>query len=302
MESRIVFMGSPDFALPILEALHHSSSVVGVVTQPDRPSGRGRRIQSPPIKLLAEKLSIPIIQPQTLKDGNAFKQIRMWAPDVIVVAAFGQILRTNVLNLPQFGCVNVHASLLPRWRGASPIHAAILNGDGITGVTIMKMDEGLDTGPILAQRYFSVKSDITGGELSDQLADLGAELLVETLPLYIQGLIEPVQQINENATTTNRLKKSEGLLDFSDVAINLVRKVRAFNPWPGTFFEFMDKNIKIHKAHVHKDVCIESGIHYVINGKPAIGTLEGLFVMDQVQPAGKLSMTGEAFLNGIKNW
>ncbi|MCJ7696566.1 MAG: methionyl-tRNA formyltransferase, partial [Anaerolineaceae bacterium] len=267
-------MGSPDFALPILKALHHSFLVVGVVTQPDRPGGRGRKIQSPPIKSLADRLAVPIIQPQTLKDENALLQIQAWAPDVIVVAAFGQILRSNVLNFPKFGCMNVHASLLPCWRGASPIQAAILNGDKTTGVTIMKMDEGLDTGPILTQREVSIPEDMTGGELSEKLADLGAELLVETLPLYIQGLIEPRQQNNGNATSTTRIKKSEGLLDFSDVAINLVRKVRAYNPWPGTFFGFMDRNLKIHKAHVHEIVCVEPYRHYIIDGKPAIGTSE----------------------------
>lgn len=302
MEIRVVFMGSPDFALPILEALHNSSSVVGVVTQPDRPTGRGRKIQSPPIKLLAEKLSIPVIQPQTLKDENALEQLRAWAPDVIVVAAFGQILRSNVLNFPNLGCVNVHASLLPRWRGASPIQAAIKNGDKTTGVTIMKMDKGLDTGPILTQRELCISDDINGGELTDKLAELGAELLIETLPSYIKGLIVPVQQNNESATSTSRIKKSEGSLDFSDTAINLVRKVRAYNPWPGTFFEFKDKNLKIHKAHVHESECNEPGGHFIVNGKPAIGTLEGLLVLDEVQPAGKTSMTGEAFLNGIQNW
>ena len=302
MDIRVVFMGSPEFALPILEALHQSVSVVGVVTQPDRPSGRGRNIQSPPIKLLAEKFAIPFIQPQTLKDEFAIEQIGKWAPDLIVVAAFGQILRANVLNLPPLGCVNVHASLLPRWRGASPIQAAILNGDSITGITIMKMDEGLDTGPILSQREFVIPDNITGGELSDTLSELGAELLMETLPHYAQGLIGPHQQDHAHATTTYRLKKSEGLLDFSKSAEDLVRKVRAYCPWPGTFFEFEGKTLKILSAHVAESKVVDPGAHYIVEGKPAIGAQGGLFVMDQVQPAGKKSMTGEAFLNGMKNW
>ncbi len=179
-------MGSPDFALPTLRALYESFNVVGVVTQPDRPAGRGREMRPPDVKVLAEELGLPIIQPKTLKSPEALAQLADWHPDVIVVAAFGQILRENVLTLPPFGCVNVHASLLPRWRGASPVQAAVLNDD-VSGVTIMQMGKGLDTGPILSQRAVDIPSDQTAGELFDELAELGAVLLVETLPGYLAG-------------------------------------------------------------------------------------------------------------------
>ena len=178
MQPRIVFMGSPGFALPTLKALADHFPVVGVVTQPDRPAGRGRHLQPPPVKTLAQSMGLPLIQPQRLQDPDAMARLRAWAPELIVVAAFGQILRPEVLNLPPYGCLNVHASLLPRWRGAAPVQAAILHGDPETGVTIMKMDPGLDTGPIISQRATRIGSEDTGGALSDRLARLGAQLLL----------------------------------------------------------------------------------------------------------------------------
>ena len=178
-------MGSPDFALSTLRALHENYPVVGVVTQPDRAAGRGRELKPPPVKTLALELGIPVIQPEKLREPEAMEQLRAWSPDVIVVAAFGQILRQDVLDLPKFGCINVHASLLPRWRGAAPINAAILHGDEETGITIMKMDAGLDTGPILTQRSVRIQPDETAGSLFETLSQLGADLLLETLPGYI---------------------------------------------------------------------------------------------------------------------
>ena len=178
-----MFMGSPDFALPTLRALHQKFNVIGVVTQPDRPAGRGQRLQPPDVKLLAESLNLSVIQPKSLKEPVALQQLEEWHPDVIVVAAFGQILRENVLTLPRFGCVNVHASLLPRWRGAAPVQAALLNDD-TTGVTIMKMDAGLDTGPILSQSL-QIPPDSTAGDLFLFLQN-GADLLIDTLPDYVR--------------------------------------------------------------------------------------------------------------------
>src|SRR5512143_960302 len=179
--TRIIFMGSPDFSLPTLRALVQSYEVVGVVTQPDRASGRGRALKAPPVKTLALEMKIPFIQPEKLKQPEAMEQLRLWNPDLIVVAAFGQILRKDVLDLPRFGCINVHASLLPRWRGAAPINAAILHGDEETGVTIMKMDVGLDTGPMLAKRSIRLTREDTAGSVFESLARLGADLLLETL-------------------------------------------------------------------------------------------------------------------------
>ena len=295
-------MGSPEFSLPTLSKLNDLANVVGVVSQPDRPAGRGRQLQSPPIKTLADQLGIPTIQPERLSEGWAMEQLRLWAPDLIVVAAFGQILKKAVLDLPRLGCINVHASLLPRWRGASPIQAAILNGDKTTGITIMKMDVGLDDGPILTQREISIKDDMTGGMLSDSLSALGAKVLVEILPSYINGMIAPLTQDHSLATYAKKLTKADGALDFSQSARQLRQKVYAFNPWPGTFFEYDGRLIKVHLAHAHDTYDPEPFAHYIINGKPAIGTNQGLLVLDRLQPAGRQSMSGEAFLNGIPNW
>ena len=305
---KIVFMGSPDFALSTLRALACRgksetcpTDVVGVVTQPDRAAGRGRELKPPPVKTLALELGIPVIQPGKLREPDAMEQLRAWSPDVIVVAAFGQILRPEVLDLPEFGCINVHASLLPRWRGAAPINAAILQGDEETGVTIMKMDAGLDTGPILSQRSVRIQPDETAGSLFDKLYTLGADLLIETLPGYLSGEIEPRPQSEEGATYAPMLKKEDGLLDFSRPARELERKVRAFNPWPGAYFEWDGNLLKVHRAGIHPGKKRE-GERLVVAGLPAIGTSDGVLLLEEVQPAGKKPMPGKAFLAGAREW
>lgn len=301
MTPRIVFMGSPDFALPTLQALDRAFDVVGVVTQPDRPAGRGRKLQPPDVKVLAESLGLHIIQPSTLKDAEALKQLETWAPDVIVVAAFGQILRENVLSLPPYGCLNVHASLLPRWRGAAPVQAALLYDDA-TGVTIMKLDKGLDTGPILSQKEFPIPQDITAGELFDILAQMGADLLVETLPKFIAGKLKPEPQDDDKATYTPRLDKEDGKLNFDKPAEYLARKVRAYNPWPGAFQFYDGVRLKIYKAHAQVMPDAVPGERYVINDAPAWGTADGLLVLDSVQASGKTMVSGEDFIRGAKDW
>src|SRR5690349_7014116 len=248
--TRVVFMGSPDFSLPTLQVLAAAYEVIGVVTQPDRASGRGRELKPPPVKLLAQELSIPVIQPEKLRQPEAMEQLRVWGPDLVVVAAFGQILKKDVLYLPRFGCINVHASLLPRWRGAAPINAAILHGDEETGVTIMKMDVGLDTGPILTQRSISLTRGDTAGSVFEKLSHLGADLLIETLPDYLSGKIEPLPQPEEGMTYAPMLKKEAGQLDFTHPAEELERRIRAFNPWPGAFMAFDGTLLKIHCGHV----------------------------------------------------
>jgi len=300
-QKRIVFMGSPDFSLPTLRALHATYSVVGVVTQPDRAAGRGRELQPPPIKSLALELGIPVIQPEKLREPEAMEKLRAWAPDAIVVAAFGQILRQDVLDLPEFGCINVHASLLPRWRGAAPINAAILHGDEETGVTIMKMDAGLDTGPILSQRSVRIQPEETAGSLFDKLSTLGADLLLDTLPKYFAGEIEPRPQPDEGATYAGMMKKEEGRLDFSQPARELERKVRAFNPWPGAYFEWDGNLLKVHRASIGMGK-MPAGERGVYLGLPAVGTSENMLVLGEVQPAGKKPMPGKAFLAGARNW
>jgi methionyl-tRNA formyltransferase len=294
-------MGSPDFALATLRALAQHHEVVGVVTQPDRASGRGRGLKPPPVKLLAQELDLPIIQPEKLKQPEALEQLRAWTPDLIVVAAFGQILRKDVLELPRFGCINVHASLLPRWRGAAPINAAILYGDEETGITIMKMDVGLDTGPILSQRPSRLTRDDTAGFVFEALSRLGADLLIETLPGYLSGKIQPVPQPEEGATYAPMLKKEEGRLDFTRPADELERRVRAFNPWPGAFMDFDRALLKIHRAHVEAGEA-EVGQRLVYRDQPAVGAGGGLLILDEVQPAGKKSMSGKSFLAGARNW
>ena len=294
-------MGSPDFALPSLRLLAQTGEVVGVVTQPDRASGRGRTKKSPPVKELARELNIPIMQPEKFKQPEAMEQLSAWAPDLIVVAAFGQILKKDVLDMPRFGCINVHASLLPRWRGAAPINAAILHGDAETGVTIMQMDVGLDTGPMLAKRSIRIKADDTAGSVFQILSTLGADLLIETLPDYLSGKITPTPQPEEGATYAPMLKKEDGKLDFAQDVHELERRVRAFNPWPGAFMDFDGTNLKVHRAHVEMGNA-SAGQRLVAQNQPAVGGGGGVLVLDEVQPAGKKSMRGESFLAGARSW
>ena len=275
--------------------------MVGVVTQPDRAAGRGRELKPPPVKTLSLELGIPIIQPERLREPEAMAQLRAWSPDAIVVASFGQILRQDVLELPKFGCLNVHASLLPRWRGAAPINAAILHGDEETGVTIMRMDVGLDTGPVLSQRAVRIEPDETAGSLFEKLSALGADLLLETLPKYFSGEITPRPQPEQGVTYAGMLKKEEGRLDFSRPAVELERKVRGFNPWPGTYFEWEGNLLKVHRAAISPGMMRE-GERLIVDGLPAVATSEGVLLLEEVQPAGKKSMPGKAFLAGARNW
>jgi methionyl-tRNA formyltransferase len=302
MNTRLVFMGSPEFAIPTLHALAENYQVVGVVTQPDRPAGRGRSLKPAPIKILADELGLPVIQPGRLTEPKALAQLHRWSPDLIIVAAFGQILKPDVLNLPPHGCLNIHASLLPRWRGAAPIQAAILNGDLQTGTTIMLMDPGLDTGPIISQREMQIAPDDTAGSLSSRLAKLGAELLVESLPAYLNGDLIPKSQDDSLATYAPMLKKSQGRLDFSQPAEELARRVRAFNPWPGTFMIWKGSRLSIHHARTENSSSTAIGKRSIHAGWPAVVTGDGLLVLVEVQPAGKRSMPGDVFLRGARSW
>lgn len=301
MTNRVVFMGSPDFALPSLRALAKAYDLVGVVTQPDRPSGRGRELKAPPVKTFALELNVPVIQPEKLRGPEAMDQLRAWAPHVIVVAAFGQILKPDVLELPLYGSINVHASLLPRWRGAAPVNAAILNGDEETGVTIMKMDAGLDTGPILSRKSIRIMQDDTAGSVFESLSTLGADLLLATLPDYFSGKITPRPQPVEGVTYAPMLKKDEGRLDFTRSAEELGRRVRAFNPWPGAFMDFDGTNLKVHRAHAEAGKESE-GRKLIYRGQAGVGAGSGILILDEVQPAGKKSMSGKDFLRGTRDW
>ncbi|MBN8655338.1 MAG: methionyl-tRNA formyltransferase [Anaerolineae bacterium] len=302
MSTRIVFMGSPDFALSTLRSLAKNYQVVGVVTQPDRASGRGRELKAPPVKLLAQELNIPVMQPQKLREPEAMQQLQTWNPDLIVVAAFGQILKKDVLDLPKYGCINVHASLLPRWRGAAPINAAVLAGDEETGVTIMKMDVGLDTGPMLAMKKIRIKPDDTAGSLFEALATLGADLLIETLPAYMEGKLTPQPQPEEGMTYAPMLKKEDGRLDFNHSAIELERRIRAMNPWPGAWFEWEGNLLKVGRGVVGEANGLKVGSRLIVEGRPAVRCADGVLILEEVQPPGKKMMPGKAFLSGARNW
>lgn len=304
MKKRIVFMGSPQFAVPSLQSLIQQFHVVGIVTQPDRPAGRGRTLTPPPIKILALENDLPVIQPARIREPEAMQQLQAWKPDVIVVAAFGQILRQPVLDMPAHGCINVHASLLPRWRGAAPIQAAILHGDKQTGVSIMQMEAGIDTGPVYRQKTVDIHPDDTSETLGQTLADCGADLLVETLPGILDGRLIPQPQNENLATYASMLKKEDGLLDFSKSSQSLDNKVRAYYPWPGAFTSWQGQPLKVLKAHADTQQTFlpPTGKRIVFDGYPAITTADGCLVLEIVQPAGKKAMDGKVFLTGARNW
>lgn len=298
---RVVFMGTPDFAVPTLKRLIASYKVIGVVTQPDRPAGRGGRVQMPPVKLTALAADIPVFQPEKLRRPEAVHQLRQWDADLYVVAAFGQILPQSVLDIPRFGAINVHASLLPRWRGAAPIQAAIRAGDAETGITIMKMDAGLDTGPILSQRAIPIADDETGQSLHDKLAELGGDLLIDTLPGYLNGTIQPIPQDEARATFAPRIDKDDGRIDWAQSAAQIDRTVRAFTPWPGAFTIWDDQLLKILAGS-----CLSGGapVGAVVErgGAVAVGTGDGLFRLERVQLEGRKPTQIDDFVRGHPNF
>lgn len=250
---RIIFAGTPDFALPSLDALAASRhELPGVLTQPDRPAGRGRRLTPSPVKRRALDLELPVWQPETLKDAALLDELAALAPDAIVVVAYGLLLPRPVLELPRHGCVNVHASLLPRWRGAAPIARAILAGDSETGITIMRMNEGLDTGEILSREVCPIEPEATAGELHDRLAEQGASLLLRTLEDLEAGRAAPVPQDDAAACYARRLDKSEAALDWNLPAAQLARAVRAFNPWPVAHAGLNGERVRIWRARVDR--------------------------------------------------
>src|SRR5438093_12900203 len=239
---RIVFLGTGEIGLPTLDALLNSEhELVGVVTQPDKPVGREQRIEPTPIKRAIAKTAIPILQPARIKDQSSIEEIRALKADVIVVMAYGQILASDVLKIPRITCLNLHASLLPRWRGAAPIQAAIAAGDRKTGITVMYMNEGLDTGDILLQRRIEIRPKETGGSLHDLLAQIAPEALLESLRLLAAGDAARIPQDNAQATYAPKLKREDGEIDWSEPAEVIERKIRAFNPWPAAFTLVTDK-------------------------------------------------------------
>jgi methionyl-tRNA formyltransferase len=253
-ELKIIFMGTAELSCASLEKLAGKFSVTAVVTQPDKPKGREMKLQFSPVKILAEKLKLPVLQPAKARDEKFISELRELKPDLIVVVAYGQILPQSILDLPKFRCLNVHTSLLPKYRGASPIQSAILNGETETGVTIMKMDAGLDTGEIISQSRMPVLPEDNSQTLHDRLAQLGAELLIETIPDYIAGKISPKPQPAEGVSYAAKIKKEDGKIDWNEPAGKILNRLRAFTPWPGVFTflktESMPQLLKIWKAEV----------------------------------------------------
>jgi methionyl-tRNA formyltransferase len=248
---RIAFAGTPEFALPALDALAGSAHrLVGVLTQPDRPAGRGRALRASPVKLRALELTLPIAQPERLAGETEMAPLRDWQPELLVVVAYGLLLPRAVLELPRLGCLNIHASLLPRWRGAAPIQRALLAGDATTGVTIMRLDQGLDTGPILAQRSMDIEAGMTSAVLSRRLAQLGAELLLEVIASLAAGTAESHAQPLEGATHAGKLAKHEALIDWKASADRVARLVQACNPWPVAHTTLEGEPVRIWEAAV----------------------------------------------------
>ncbi len=302
--SKVVFMGTPDFAVPALQKLIETQTVVGVVTQPDKPAGRGKKLRPSPVKVVAQAAGIPVYQPKSLRRKEAADPLWEWQPDVIVVAAFGQILRPHVLELPPHGCINVHASLLPRWRGASPIQHAILAGDTETGVCLMQMDVGLDTGPVYVCRSAPIAPTDTAATLHDRLAQLGAALLETHLDDIVDGRISPTPQDDSLSTYAPMIKKEDGRLDWSQSAAELERRVRAMTPWPGAFTSWRGELLKIRAAQLYAGnvPADQPGLVVERQGALVISTGDGGLQLLEVQLAGKKAMAVADFQRGHQDF
>jgi methionyl-tRNA formyltransferase len=302
--ARVIFMGTPDFAVPCLQTLIATQQVVGVVTQPDKPAGRGNRLRPSPVKVVAEASGLPVYQPKSLRKEETGEPLREWQPDVIVVAAFGQILRPHVLYLPPHGSINVHASLLPRWRGASPIQHAILAGDSESGVTLMRMDEGLDTGPMLVQEALPIGPRETAATLHDRLAVLGADMLRRFLDDILAGRIQPVPQPDTGSTYGPMLAKEAGEIDWSQDVAELDRLVRAMTPWPGAYTWWDGQPFKIVRARPAAGALPDGLPGEVVRAAEGLVVLAagGGLVLEAVQPSGKRAMPAEDFARGHPDW
>ncbi len=302
---RVVFAGTPEFALPTLQAIVRAGfPVVGVLTQPDRPAGRGRHVQQSPVKQLAQALSLPVAQPSSLRQEAGRAVLLEWAPDVMVVVAYGLLLPPAVLSLPRFGCINVHASLLPRWRGAAPIQRAILAGDTHTGISIMQMDVGLDTGPVLAQSSIVIAPQMDAQQLHDALAEQGAGLLVDTLRKVAAGSIQARAQPAE-ATYAYKLDKSEARIDWRHSAESIARQVRAFNPWPVAETRWHGAQLRIWQAQVVSHPLPPALAPGTVLGMESqrwlVACGEGVLGIERLQPAGKRVMSARDFASGQPN-
>jgi len=305
--NRIVFMGTPEFAVPSLKILlERGENVVCVVTQPDRPRGRGRKIMEPPVKKLAVQASIPVLQPENVRDGDFLAELSSYEPDVIALTAYGKILPANIVNLPPLGTINVHGSLLPKYRGAAPIQWALINGETETGVTIMQMDEGMDTGDILLQEKLPISQEDTAGSLAIRMAELGGEALGKALDLLRADKLKPVKQEDDQAGNAPLLKKEDGLVDWSHSAASISNRVRGLDPWPTTFTTLSGKRLRLFSPEVvDKTLCLCQ------NSNSAPGTIcradrngllittgDGCLLIKEIQAEGSKRMSVDAYLSG----
>lgn len=295
---RVFFMGTPDFAVPCLEAVVRGGhEVVGVFTREDKPVGRKQILTPPPVKVCAESHGIPVFQPKKLRDGTAAEIIRGLKPDVIVVVAYGRILPDDILSIPKIGCINVHASLLPRHRGASPIQWSIVSGDKYTGVTTMLMDSGLDTGDILLTEKTEIGANETGGELFDRLSLMGAELLIKTLDNFDN--ITPVKQSEDGVTFAPIITKEMAKIDFNDkTAEEICCAVRGFNPWPVAYFMLDGKRIKVYEAHSENIRNVKAGTVICSENDFGVACKSGAVFFDKLKPEGSREMTAAEYLRG----
>lgn len=306
---RIVYMGTPDFAVPPLKAMAQAGyEIAAVVTQPDKPRGRGKSLQPTPVKEEALRLGLAVYQPQKVREPEFVETLRGLRPDIIVVAAFGQIIPKEILDMPTFGCVNIHASLLPKYRGAAPIQQAVIDGEKESGVTIMRMGTGLDTGDMIEKVVVTLAEDETGGSLFDKLAEAGADLLVKTLPDIFEGRAVYEKQPEESPTPyAGMITKEMGRMDFSKSAAELERLVRGLNPWPSAFTFLNGKTLKVWKSAVIQEETNAAPGTIVGSGKEGIRVAcgEDVLLLTEVQLEGKKRMEAEAFLRGCpveKGW
>jgi len=295
----IIFMGTPDFAVPSLKALIDSKyNVVGVVCQPDKPSGRGRKLTSPPVKILAEAESIPLLQPEKIRTDEFFDEIKFHNPDLICVTAYGKIIPPNILELPKYGCINVHASLLPQYRGAAPINWVIINGEKTTGITTMLMDEGMDTGDILLKEEIEIGEDDTSIELSEKLSAIGALLLIETIEKGQNDEIRPLKQNDSEATYAPIIKKEVGKIDWNKSADAIRNLVRGTQPWPGAFTSYNGKNLKIFRTSINNLNGDPGKVLASDGGKLVIGTGQNSLDISELQIEGGKKLKITDFLRG----
>lgn len=300
---KIVYMGTPDFAVPPLRALQKSGfQVLTVVTQPDRPKGRGRKLTPPPVKKTAAALGIPVIQPETVRSEDFHRRMRQLAPDLFVVVAFGQILPPSLLEIPAMGAVNVHASLLPRHRGAAPIQWAIIEGDGETGVTTMMMDKGMDTGDILLMEKTPIAAEETAAELHDRLSEMGAPLLVKTIKRLQAGDLTSIPQESAKATYAPMLKKTDGEIDWSQPAERIARRIRGMTPWPGAYTFSDGMRLKIFKARVlERDISVPPGtILECMPGELRVATGKSALAISEIQGKSGKRLPIDDFLCGCR--